>query len=635
MIVFVFCFVKMATAADDGFEAMGKCPVCMTSLTDPHTLQCLHFCCKLCVPRLEQEVCDDVTGYVCVLCRKFTAESAVRPITFVKGILEHSNVADQMERLCDTCNNEAAKWRCHDCKEEYCDVCRRYHDRFSLFRNHNTVALSAVVTPAADKNVFCDVHPEEMIKLHCKDCRKLICLLCNGTAHKNHRAETVDDAINDVKPRVMRMRNKCEDLLGTCYQVLQSAHGHAQSLTQQYKDIEGCIDQKFDDVIARVRKDCAELIRELNESRVSQIREINKHIVVLNEDIEKRKTVLETFDKVLSDRQGVYLLHGLQNDLLPTLRELSKEIKALNFEGINIKFLETPPGGNTLGSIVPARDESCSILKTNFSEITEKQAIKLIKNIQFEFESIRFVKVGNELWFLEDGTNIVNVYTADTQVTWKRVIRPENTGDLRGAALCNRNVLFAAQRGIFSVGFTEINFRIIIPGDFCDVSVYENSVIALDNSCGKILVLKCDGSKTDLSVINEIPVYGYEPHVWNSVLATQNYIILCLGPSHAILKFKKTGQLIQSLSPVSIGNLQFPMLCAIDIHENILIADRNNHRFVSASPENEWTVCELPDTNEYPSKLLIIEDIVFVNCWFKAFQVFEICETVINAVTHM
>ena len=613
----------MAEAADDPHDAHSdRCFVCLHSLVDPHALLCNHFCCKSCIAMLEPNLCDDVSGVTCVLCRKFTPDNALRPITFVKAT-SHAEV----ERVCDTCHNEVPQWRCHDCKEDYCDVCRKYHDRFGLFRNHNTVALSAeAVTPLCDKNVFCEVHPEEMIKLHCKDCRKLICLLCNGTAHKNHRAETADDAIADVKPRVMRMRNKCEDRLASCFHELQSAQNDREAVKQQYQDIQECIDEKFDEAIARVRRDCAELVRELNESRVNQMRVLNGRVAAVNESIEKRKIVIEACDELFSKRQGVYLLHGLQSEILPALHELGTETQKPKIDPVaNMKFLETTPDGNTIGCFAPVHDDNSAILNVKINDFIAINSFTLLRNVQLEFEAIRLIKIENELWFVEDGTNNVHIYSADEEVTCKRVMSSENTGEIRSLALYNNRVLVAAQRGTFYSNLEGLACKILTTGDFCDISVYDNIVASLENSCGKIVVLKFENRrKYDVSVVNEIPIYGYVPHTWNSILLTEEHIFICIGPSNAVLKFKKSGQLCNSVvPPESIGDFQFPVINCMDLNRNILIADRNNNRILTTSHKPEWSVFEFPDMNEYPSSFVIVKNMIYVVCWFKNMQVYK------------
>ncbi|KAL3890304.1 hypothetical protein ACJMK2_002589, partial [Sinanodonta woodiana] len=123
---------------------------------------------------------------------------------------------DTREKMyCDICGpNVAAFNRCLDCEENMCRTCCYVHEKSKLSRHHRISDLGTMQPEMKDRirqRLFCVKHLEEELKLFCKDCKTLMCVMCKAIKHENHTSETVSDAAVEVKRNIQIKMNQCSD----------------------------------------------------------------------------------------------------------------------------------------------------------------------------------------------------------------------------------------------------------------------------------------------------------------------------------------------------------------------------------------------------------------------------------------
>ncbi|KAL3884043.1 hypothetical protein ACJMK2_030269, partial [Sinanodonta woodiana] len=116
---------------------------------------------------------------------------------------------------CDLCgpNSEACS-RCLDCEESLCQSCCNAHEKSKSSKHHRISDLGTLEPEMKGRirqRIFCDQHPEEEIKLACKDCKTLMCVLCRAIKHENHSIETLSDAAAEMKKNIRIKINQCTD----------------------------------------------------------------------------------------------------------------------------------------------------------------------------------------------------------------------------------------------------------------------------------------------------------------------------------------------------------------------------------------------------------------------------------------
>ncbi|KAL3890191.1 hypothetical protein ACJMK2_002483, partial [Sinanodonta woodiana] len=189
-----------------------ECSICMDIFKTPKLIPCHHSFCFKC---LEDYVKVNLSNgrFNCPMCRK----SVELPLGGVASFQENFYIYSESSETipCDICGPKSvACSRCLDCEENLCQACCYVHEKLKMSRNHKVSDLGTLEPEMKGKirqRIFCDQHLEEEIKLVCKDCKALICVLCKAIKHENHATETVSDAATEVKKNIQIKMNQCSD----------------------------------------------------------------------------------------------------------------------------------------------------------------------------------------------------------------------------------------------------------------------------------------------------------------------------------------------------------------------------------------------------------------------------------------
>ncbi|KAK3576247.1 hypothetical protein CHS0354_027046 [Potamilus streckersoni] len=192
-----------------------ECSICMDSFKNPKLISCHHsFCCNC----LEDYVRANLRNgrFNCPMCRK----SVELPKGGVQGFQSNFYIDDTESGekfACDLCGpKNVACSRCLDCEENLCQTCCYGHEKSKASRHHKISELGTLDSETKGKirqRIFCDQHPEDEIRLFCRDCKVLICLMCKAVNHDNHTSRTVADYAAEMKKTLQSKKNECSDKL--------------------------------------------------------------------------------------------------------------------------------------------------------------------------------------------------------------------------------------------------------------------------------------------------------------------------------------------------------------------------------------------------------------------------------------
>ncbi|KAL3890106.1 hypothetical protein ACJMK2_002400 [Sinanodonta woodiana] len=139
---------------------------------------------------------------------------------------------------CDVCGPKGvACSRCLECEENLCQICCYVHENSKATRNHKISDLGTLEPEMKGRirqRIFCNQHLEEEVKLVCKDCKALICVLCKTIKHESHASETVSDAAAEVKKNLQVKINQCSDKLRR----ITDSEREAEALDKKINDAE-------------------------------------------------------------------------------------------------------------------------------------------------------------------------------------------------------------------------------------------------------------------------------------------------------------------------------------------------------------------------------------------------------------
>ncbi|KAL3890330.1 hypothetical protein ACJMK2_002614, partial [Sinanodonta woodiana] len=152
---------------------------------------------------------------------------------------------------------------CYKCLEDYVKV-NLSNGRFNCPMCRKSVELSLGGVASFQENFYIDTYSKEEVKLVCKDCKALICVLCKTIKHESHASETVSDAAAEVKKNIQIKMNQCLNKV--------------RRITDSEREAEA-LDRKINDAERNE-------IKALEEQRLQLIKLIDQEVAKMKEKIQ-------------------------------------------------------------------------------------------------------------------------------------------------------------------------------------------------------------------------------------------------------------------------------------------------------------------------------------------------------------
>ena len=205
------------------------CVQCTEELIDPHILCCLHYICRECLERVEQQngrlkcpKCGDTSTHSqsqhsVRTCHPSTAEVQCVPVRCV-SLAQYIEARKLLQKItsseailcsnsdCDTVESPAIVV-CFTCQEFLCEMCNAAHRMMSnkLFPSRHTVksvselrSLAPAVlwsfVPHTVTPISCSCHENEPLKCYCERCDTLLCQVCTLDKDLGHQPRYLNRA---------------------------------------------------------------------------------------------------------------------------------------------------------------------------------------------------------------------------------------------------------------------------------------------------------------------------------------------------------------------------------------------------------------------------------------------------------
>ncbi|KAK3595682.1 hypothetical protein CHS0354_026900 [Potamilus streckersoni] len=310
-----------------------ECSICMDSFKNPKLISCHHsFCYKCLEDYIRAKLRDG--RFDCPLCRK----SVELPIEGVAGFQTNFYIddTDSGEKLsCDICGPESvASSRCLDCEENLCQACCFVHEKSKASRNHKISDLGSLDSRTKGKirqRIFCDKHPEEEIKLFCKDCKVLLCYTCKAVRHENHATETVADAAADVKNSVQAqikyITNKIESINASAHmgeelgrRINDAEVEEMEAVEEQRLQLIKVLDQE----VAKMKDKIQNVYQDLRQQNAVFIRDVQAELKIYSD-------ANNNAQNLINQRTDIEIIKKAQD-----LEQLTATVLSKNYETANI-----------------------------------------------------------------------------------------------------------------------------------------------------------------------------------------------------------------------------------------------------------------------------------------------------------
>ncbi|KAL3890100.1 hypothetical protein ACJMK2_002395 [Sinanodonta woodiana] len=263
-----------------------ECSICMDIFKNPKLLPCHHSFCYKC---LEDYVKVNLTNgrFNCPMCRKSVELPPGGVASFQENFYIDSYSSEKFS--CDICGPKSvACSRCLDCEENLCQACCYVHEKSKGTRHHKISDLGTLEPEMKGKirqRIFCDQHLEEEIKLVCKDCKVLICVLCKAIKHENHATETVSDAAAEVKKKIQIKMNQCLNKVRRITDSERETDAFDKKINDaERKEIKALEDQRLqlitviDQEVAKMKEKIQNVYKELRQQNAALKRDMKAEL---------------------------------------------------------------------------------------------------------------------------------------------------------------------------------------------------------------------------------------------------------------------------------------------------------------------------------------------------------------------
>uniref|UniRef100_UPI00358F8A6F E3 ubiquitin/ISG15 ligase TRIM25-like n=1 Tax=Myxine glutinosa TaxID=7769 RepID=UPI00358F8A6F len=347
------------------------CPVCFDLYKEPTALPCGHSFCRVCIETFWENRKED-TGCVCPNCREVFPQkpkleknvivaNLVENMKLKKGKVglgveigdaEHGNVnvkegvkSGGSESYCELCNGEAAK-RCVPCEILCCEKHLKPHQQ----KGHKLVDPEVKI-----EELRCTQHGKP-IQLYCKDDESLMCLMCTGGQHQEHKVVAVEIAHVELKGVLAAKYPHVSQSMESVASQLQQVQEEEEQTENSSRDAEDRLEEKRMLVCQFVNESVDVMKSQINKRKMEKLSLFGKQREKLEQQMENLREGKSTMDKAFQELEAVSFLQGSKNMLkrlrtmsdfksmkrtpLPVL-DFSKEEKTLDgLVTLNKKFME-------------------------------------------------------------------------------------------------------------------------------------------------------------------------------------------------------------------------------------------------------------------------------------------------------
>ena len=160
----------------------------------------------------------------------------------------------KLETTCEMCSGEKATAFCRQCVNFICEDCVRPHQRMKVFATHIVSTLEQLKQGGVKELTFenppppkCEDH-EELKKIFCFDCNKLICRDCIVIEHAGHNYEFVKKAAPATRKKLTEHLSPLKNLLPDLSTAVNQVKGTKQKIQAQKELTERQVNAKFQEL---------------------------------------------------------------------------------------------------------------------------------------------------------------------------------------------------------------------------------------------------------------------------------------------------------------------------------------------------------------------------------------------------
>ncbi|XP_006811217.1 E3 ubiquitin-protein ligase TRIM56-like [Saccoglossus kowalevskii] len=330
-----------------------ECPACFRAFDFPKILPCYHSVCLRCLQMIQGK-------FNCPLCKtQHEVPSGGLELLpdnrLLNDLIEHSSAEKLLEssRECGVCSGNTApkSGRSHRGKKpnKFCTICRRalcsdcedVHKKIPITKAHITMPIVEYrrtilkESPLIKSNyITCHRHPNEILKLYCRDCDYPICDTCVAKDHTDHTREKIGDARARKEAELDLKIKRATDLKTNLDGIMKHLNEESTSLELKVEEVAKQIKTRSHVLVT----DCSQVIEKMKKDQSTLFQEISSMFKNRSDaSTESQKTLCDSIDKLTKcinaaerlqqDGQGAGFLYMVKQ----IIQEIKETMENYNF----------------------------------------------------------------------------------------------------------------------------------------------------------------------------------------------------------------------------------------------------------------------------------------------------------------
>ena len=371
--------ITQSQSLAEGVDKELTCAICLSRYNQPKILPCLHSYCKGCLEDMLKKS-HEKKSIMCPQCKVvhelspqgidgFTTFFTINNLLELLHIHENSAAETPVESIkCSSGLDEnPAVARCLTCSDYLCESCCTIHRKLKMSKDHDVKTLNEIKqsdkkigVQSLHKKQHCAEHEDELLKIYCKTCKKVMCLLCAVVTHKNHdyvvisavRAELqkqLEKQISEVQAKTIEFQNHqkyTENLLRISNEAAKSSERE--------------INKAFDEVIAGFEARRVQLLAEVHSVHESEVKQITAESESLACSLSRLLGSIQ-FTKQLLDNGDDVEVTAISDRTAQTLCSLTKmtwDMNMLKPSLLRPKFESIKETVNAFGKVISTVEPS-------------------------------------------------------------------------------------------------------------------------------------------------------------------------------------------------------------------------------------------------------------------------------------
>ena len=260
----------------DELEKDITCAVCCGHYQEAKLLPCNHYYCRACIESLAKR--SRGRPFPCPECRKDATlpSGSVEQLQSAFFVERMKDVYDKMakvegkvEAMCEQCSKRKFVAFCRQCTDFICAECITQHGKLKVFAGHKVATLEELKKGRAKDLPLKEALPpkcpehDELMKIFCFDCNRLICRDCVLYDHREHKSDfvkkcatearkTLCDSLTPLRKVQSNIAGADKKLAGTEAQVGSQEEKVCKSIQQSFHKLRTVLEQRETELVKKV-----------------------------------------------------------------------------------------------------------------------------------------------------------------------------------------------------------------------------------------------------------------------------------------------------------------------------------------------------------------------------------------------